>query len=113
MDSEREKLLFICSRNRWRSPTAERVFARSERFQVRSRGLSASAAQRLREVDIRWADQIFVMESEHKRRLAQTFRQAIGYTPVHVLDIEDEYQFMDPELVELIRLGVEAVVGSD
>ncbi len=111
-DSPREKLLFVCSRNRWRSPTAERVFARSERFEVRSRGLSSSAARRLTDRDVEWADRIFVMEPEQKRRLLAGHRQALADTPLHVLGIPDDYASMDPELVEQIRSGVEAVVGA-
>lgn len=105
------KLLFLCSRNQWRSPTAEKVFARSARFQVRSRGVSASAARRLTAADVVWADVIFVMESTHERRLLERFRDDVADRPVHVLDIPDDYQFMDPELIELIESGVYAVLG--
>ena len=110
---ERERLLFLCSRNQWRSPTAERIYAESQRFDVRSRGLSSSAVQRLGARDVEWADRIFVMETEHKRRLVGAHRDAVVHTPVHVLDIEDDYQFMDPVLIEQIRAGVEDVVGAE
>jgi len=104
------KLLFLCSRNQWRSPTAEKIFARSARFQVRSRGLSASAVRRLTAADVAWADVIFVMESTHKQRLLERFRADVADRPVHVLDISDEYRFMDPELVELLETGVNAAL---
>ena len=61
--------------------------------------------------DVDWADAIFVMESGHKRRLAEACRDGSLHTPIHVLDIPDEYEFMDPELVDQIRGGVESVVG--
>lgn len=113
MRLERQNLLFICSRNQWRSPTAERVFARSPRFAVRSRGLSSSAVRRLNAQDIEWADEIFVMETEHKRRLVQRHRSALQHKRIHVLGIADEYEYMDPELVEQLQAGVESVVGPD
>ncbi len=112
MKEAKKNLLFVCSRNQWRSPTAEQIFSRSPSLQVRSRGLSASAVRRLTNSDIAWADVIFVMESEHKRQLLKRFRADIGDCPVHVLDIPDEYRFMDPELVELIESGVSAALDS-
>jgi predicted protein tyrosine phosphatase len=107
----KQNLLFVCSRNRWRSPTAERIYAKSERFQVRSRGLSASAVRRLTAADVAWADVVFVMETDHKRQLLQSFREPLGNRPLHVLDIPDEYQFMDPELIDLITTAVHAELG--
>lgn len=110
MSPSRENLLFVCGRNQWRSPTAERLYSRSERFDVRSRGLSASARRRLVRGDIEWADRIFVMESDHKRQLLRSHRDAVAGRPVHVLDIPDDYRFMDPELIDQIRSGVEAAL---
>ena len=109
---ERVKLLFVCSRNKWRSPTAERVFSKSANIEARSRGLSASAVRRLTAEDVAWSDVIFVMESKHKKQLYLQFRVEVGDRAVHVLDIPDEYRFMDPELVELIRTGVTAVLAN-
>jgi predicted protein tyrosine phosphatase len=109
----RRKILFICSRNRWRSPTAERIFSRSPSLEVRARGLSASAVRRLKAADVAWADVIFVMESDHQRQLVDLFRAELGGRPIHVLDISDEYHFMDPDLVELLEDGVHAVLGEE
>jgi predicted protein tyrosine phosphatase len=106
-----KKLLFVCSRNQWRSPTAEKIFSRSAGLQVRSRGLSASAARPLSGSDVAWADVIFVMESRHKRQLLEFFRTEVSGRPIHVLDIPDEYRFMDPELVELLESGVRTALG--
>lgn len=111
MEEHKQNLLFVCSRNRWRSPTAERIYARSERFRVRSRGLSASAIRRLTAADLAWANVVFVMETDHKRQLLQSFREALGSRPVHVLNIPDDYQFMDPELIDLITTAVHTALG--
>ncbi len=82
------RLLFICSRNQWRSPTAERVYGKRTGLEVRSAGVSASARRRFTNADIEWADLIFAMEEEHKARLKQLFG---GDLPEHVfvLDIPD------------------------
>ncbi len=96
-------LLFICSRNQWRSPTAEQVFRRHPGLEARSSGTSPKARRTVSLSDIHWADIIFAMEPKHASRLRATFRQSLTYKPLHVLDIPDEYRYMDPELVEILE----------
>lgn len=62
-------VLFVCSRNRWRSPTAEKLFSRRADIAVRSRGLAPSARRRLIDADLAWAALIFVMEDDHHLRV--------------------------------------------
>jgi len=111
MTESKKRILFVCSRNQWRSPTAERIFSRSVVVEVRSRGLSASAVRRVSSSDVSWADIIFVMESDHRRQLMKQFRTDVGERPVHVLDVSDDYRFMDPDLIDLIKARVEAILG--
>ena len=94
-------LLFVCSRNQWRSPTAERLWLKRDGINARSAGTAKSARRRVTLADIQWADAIFVMEEAHKKRLQSGFRQDVQDVMLHVLDIPDEYRFMDPELVNL------------
>lgn len=96
-------LLFVCSRNKWRSPTAERVFSRTPDLGVRSGGTSPNARRQVSHADIVWADLILVMEQKHRSRLMAQFSRAMQYKTVHVLDIPDEYEFMDPELIALFE----------
>jgi predicted protein tyrosine phosphatase len=95
--------LFICSRNQWRSPTAEHIWRDSPDFNVRSRGLSPNARRTLVDADVTWADVIFVMERRHRGMLLSRFDCLVDRSRLHVLDIPDEYQFLDPELVDQIR----------
>lgn len=97
------KLLFICSRNQWRSPTAEQLFRRHPHHQARSAGTSPNARRRVSAADIAWADHLFVMEEKHQSRLRADFARALDGTPISVLDIPDDYRYMDAELVELLR----------
>lgn len=99
-------LLFVCSRNRWRSPTAERVFSRDPDLAVRSAGTSSSARRRVGQADIDWADVIFVMESKHRAQLRAQFGRSMHGKTLHVLDIPDDYGFMDAELIQ----GLESAV---
>jgi len=105
-------VLFVCSRNLWRSPTAERVYCNDPRLAVRSRGLSPQAARRISPKDLQWADVIFVMEYEHLAKLRSQYRSFLGRCPVHVLEIPDHYPLMDPKLVKLIQQGVESYLGE-
>ena len=110
--SARRRLLFVCSQNRWRSPTAERVFRPDARLDVRSAGTNERAARKLREQDLRWAELVLVMEERHKKRIAQRFPNAARQVRVEVLGIPDDYRFMDPELVALLEEGVGPLVEA-
>ena len=110
-DDEPLNLLFVCSRNQWRSPTAEEVWRKHPDLRVRSAGTSPNARRRVTEADLRWAHTVFVMETKHRSRLQAEFPRLLEHKPIHVLDIPDEYQRMDPELVELLRASVAAILG--
>lgn len=99
-------VLFVCSRNQWRSPTAERVFKNHPGIHVRSAGTSPNARKHVSVEDVRWADLIFVMEEKHKSRLVAEFTRLMTGKRIHVLDIPDDYKYMDPELVELLQDAV-------
>lgn len=105
-------ILFVCSKNLWRSPTAERVYSNDPRLAVRSRGLSPKAARRISPTDLQWADVICVMEYEHLAKLRSLYRNALGQRRVHVLEIPDKYQFMDPKLVKLIQERVDPLLDE-
>ena len=98
-----KNILFVCSRNRWRSPTAERVWRNHPDLNVRSAGTSSSARKTISPADIGWADVIFVMEYQQKRKLVANFGQLVAHKPLVVLDIPDDYHYMDPELVTILQ----------
>ena len=100
------RLLFICSRNRLRSPTAESVFGAMPEHEVDSAGLNEDAVQPLDADRIRWAEIIFVMEPAHRHRLTKRFGDRLGGKKVVCLNIPDRYAFMDPSLIRLLELRV-------
>lgn len=110
MTSLSTNVLFVCSRNQWRSPTAEQVWRRHPGLSVRSGGTSRHARHPVSADDVAWAQVIVVMEEKHKSRLLADYRRLLDNKPIHVLDIPDEYRFMDPELVSLLRESVQAVL---
>jgi predicted protein tyrosine phosphatase len=100
-------LLFICSKNQWRSPTAELLFKNHPEHNARSAGTGDKARIRVNHKMIAWADIIFVMETKHKQILINTFPSGAGKKSIVVLDIEDNYRFGDEELIEMLKLSLE------
>lgn len=115
MSKFKDKLnvLFVCSRNQWRSPTAEQVWRKHPKVAARSAGTSPNARHKVSLDDIRWANVIMVMEEKHKSRLMAEFTKLLDNKPVHVLDIPDEYKFMDSELIEILEQSVNSILELD
>jgi len=97
------RLLFICSKNRLRSPTAEAVFAEYEGLEVDSAGLDRGAETTLSSEAIEWADIIFVIEKSHRIKLAKNFQPWLKGKRVISLDIPDDYEYMELALVDLLK----------
>ncbi|AIQ29949.1 protein tyrosine phosphatase [Paenibacillus sp. FSL P4-0081] len=100
------KLLFICSRNKWRSLTAEKIFDGYNGYEARSAGTEEGARIQVTEGYIGWSDLIFVMEKKHTRRLRDKFADSLRNKQVICLDIPDDYRFMDEELIEILKSRV-------
>ncbi|RWA60056.1 low molecular weight protein tyrosine phosphatase family protein [Mesorhizobium sp.] len=101
-----KNVLFVCSQNRLRSPTAEQVFSRRSDIEVESAGTNHDADNPLTHELVAWADIIFVMERAHRAKLQKKFRSSLKGARVVCLDILDNYAFMDPELVRLLEAKV-------
>jgi len=101
-----KRILFVCSQNRLRSPTAEQVFARASGVKCTSAGTNNDAENPLTSELIKWADLIFVMEKVHRNKVTAKFRPYLHDKRVICLDIPDEYEYMDPRLVQLLKVKV-------
>jgi len=95
-------ILFLCSQNKLRSPTAEAVFCDHQGWEVRSAGLDTGADVLVSTEDIEWAEYIFVMEQTHKNKLQQKFKTVIKNQHVICLGILDDYKYMDKELIKIL-----------
>ena len=100
------KVLFVCSQNQLRSPTAEAVFAGQPGLEVLSAGTNTDAANPICADLIDWADIIFVMEETHRKKLNKMFGSLLREKRLIVLGIPDQYRYMDPDLVEILRKRV-------
>ncbi len=105
-------LLFICSKNRLRSPTAEAVFSAYDGIAAIGAGVNPDSPTPLTGDLVEWADLIFVMESSHRRRVNARFGKMLrGKEPI-VLGIPDNYSLMEPALVEILARKVEPLIGA-
>lgn len=99
-------VLFVCSQNRLRSPTAEQTFADHPGVNVSSAGTNADAENPLTPELVKWADLIFVMEKLHRNKLQKRYRAEMKDARLICLDIPDEYELMDEGLVRLLQARV-------
>ena len=100
------RVLFICSRNRWRSPTAEQIFCEYPGVECASAGVSHDAENPLTPELIEWAEIIFVMEKVHQTKMTAAFKPHLAHKRVVCLNIRDNYKFMDPALIKLLKAKV-------
>ena len=100
------RLLFVCGRNRQRSPTAEQLFAAHPGVECASAGLNPEAEIPLTPELVDSVDLILVMESGQQAKLRRRFGQYLRDKRVACLRIPDRYGFMDPSLVTLLRARV-------
>lgn len=98
-----KRILFLCSQNKLRSPTAETMFADTPGVEVDSAGLNHDAVTPVSPEQIRWADLILVMERAHQNRLNRKYRSFLKGKRVVVLNIPDAYDYMDEALIKLLK----------
>ena len=96
-------VLFVCRQNRKRSATAERIFGKDPSLHVLSAGTGVDALVRVNQRMLEWADVIFIMDDDQRRDLTRMFPGDPALSRLICLDILDRYDFLDPELVTLLR----------
>ena len=101
-----KNVLFVCSQNRLRSPTAEQAFASHPGVDVASAGTNSDAESPLTSELIQWADIILVMEKAHRNKVQKRFKADLKDVRVICLDIPDEFKFMDEKLIRLLTAKV-------
>ncbi len=102
-----EKWLFVCSRNKRRSLTAEKVLSGIDGLEVRSAGTQPGARVALTAGLLGWADLIFWMERSHLNRARERFSQEISERENVVLGIPDDFELMQIELIEELHAKLE------
>ena len=103
------KILFVCTINRMRSATAHAIFQDDERFEVRSAGTDKEANVVLSRDLLQWADSILVMEKHHRNFIRRNYPDIYNAKKIVCLYIEDEYDFMQPELILVLQQKMDDV----
>ena len=106
-------LLFVCSKNKWRSRTAETIFKTCSEINVKSAGTHEDARIKLTEKHLLWADIVFVMENKHRQIIKQKFPEKFDTRKFIVLHIPDEYKYMDEELILTLKTCVNQHLEND
>ena len=96
------KVLFVCTVNRARSATAHKIFESDPRFEVDSAGTDPSASTVLEPEQLVWADAVLVMEKSHRDFIRHKYPQYYDKKKMVCLYIPDDFDFMQPELVDLL-----------
>jgi predicted protein tyrosine phosphatase len=99
----KKNILFVCSLNWHRSKTAETLFSKFERFNVKSAGIKKYAETPITKELIDWSDTVFVMEEKHKTYITEKFIDSKKEDNIIILDIEDKYNYMDPKLIHILE----------
>ena len=71
-----------------------------------SAGLNNDAENPVTPEALSWADVVFVMEKAHRNKLSAKFKAHLKETRVICLDIPDEYDYMDSELIKILKARV-------
>lgn len=109
--NNKPNILVVCGRNKRRSRTAESIFSDDMRFNVRSVGFSSKSKRQIIIKDVEWSDLIFIMEDWHWSRLISLDR-TLDFPPIEVLHIEDQYEYLDPELIEMLTDRINATLKT-
>lgn len=100
---DKSKVLFICTANSERSPTAEMMVKGSEKYEAKSAGVHPFANRVVDQALIDWADIIFVMSKKegHLAFLEKSFD--LTGKELHDLDIPDRFPRGSIELQRLLQ----------
>lgn len=100
-------ILFVCSQNKRRSLTAEKLLDGVNGHHVRSAGTENNARIKVTPGMIGWADLVICFEKKHLSRLKEKYADELREKKTAVLNIPDEYGYMDEELQEILQGYVE------
>ena len=106
------KILFVCSANVDRSPTAEYIYSGRRDLEVKSAGVGEFAQIPVSEELLQWADAILCMDKKHKQKLKKKFQDICANKTIGVLNVPDLFDYMDDDLVSIIKGQTDAWLGK-
>lgn len=103
-------ILFVCSQNKRRSLTAEKLFDGINGHCVRSAGTEKNSRIKVTPGLIGWADLIFCFEKKHLRRLREKYSEEVSGQQIVTLNIPDDFEYMDEELQDILHSYVDEYI---
>lgn len=104
--------MFVCTQNRFRSRTAEELYRGCRDIEVRSAGVARDARIPLTSDLLEWADLVFVFERGHRNIIHKHFPQLYPQKKIVCLYVPDQFDYMSPELVDLLTERLERYLGK-
>ncbi|MCG7852083.1 MAG: hypothetical protein MIO92_06140 [Methanosarcinaceae archaeon] len=111
-NTKKQKVLFLCNQNRLRSPTAEAVFRENPILEVKSAGVDKDTSVPINLELLEWADIIFVMEKRQRNIIHKKFKDIYKKKRIVCMYIPDDYDYMDPDLIQLLKERLPQYVKS-
>lgn len=108
----KKRLLFVCTVNRMRSATAHQIYTDDSRFEIKSAGTDSEANTVLSQELLDWADSIVVMEKHHRSKIRKLYPDIYDSKKIVCLYIPDDYEYMQPELINILKYRVENVYSK-
>jgi predicted protein tyrosine phosphatase len=106
---DKKKILFVCTINRMRSATAHQIYKEDDRLEVQSAGTDENATVVITRPILEWADSIVVMEKYHRNWIRKHFADIYATKKIVCLYIPDDFDFMQPELIAILKDAFETV----
>lgn len=102
-----KRVLFVCSAGILRSATAARIYAK--KYNTRAAGSERYALIRVSEELLLWADEVVFVNEYNYRSVSQKFDLDTFDCKVKVLNIPDDYEHMDPQLINHFEQQYETI----
>lgn len=103
----KKRVLFVCTINLMRSATAHKIFLNDLRLEVKSAGTHRSAETVLSRELLDWSESLVVMEERHLNFIKKMYPEIAKNKRIVCLDVPDNYDYLDPELIALLRERIE------
>jgi predicted protein tyrosine phosphatase len=105
------KILFVCTQNACRSPTAEWLYAENPEHQVASAGVAPDAEIPLDRDMLLWADRTFVFKMRQRSRIRRFAPDLYGRLTIECLFIPDELTYKDEALIGMLSAAQSRHLG--
>jgi predicted protein tyrosine phosphatase len=110
--SQKKKILFVCTQNKFRSLTAEHLFSNRTDLEVRSAGVASDARVTLSSELLEWADEVYVFERRHRNIIHKKFPKQYESKSVVCLYVPDEFEYMSSELIIILTEKLQRYLGK-